>query len=215
MAPRRLPTVLADFARGLQECRQLAADAHLWSLPGPTPGRPLISQKRRDQLAEMAFLRAFMAWECFVEESFILYLIGQLPPRGRPPKRYAFPPNHRTAMDWVVPESRPYARWTNAAEVSGRAERFFEAGRPFSPVLRRNLNTLEEVRIIRNAVAHSSLTTREKFERLVRTKLGTLPPRLNVGGFLGTTAPGSVPPTSFLEQYLAKIDLAAQQIIPH
>jgi hypothetical protein len=162
----------------------------------------------------MAFLRAFLAWEGFVEESFILYLSGQQPPRGRAPNRYAFPPNHRTAMDWVIPEGRPYARWTIPTDVSNRADRFFQAGRPFSPVLRSNLNTLDEVRIIRNAIAHKSLSTREKFEKLVRIKLRTLPPKLNVGGFLGTTAPGTTPPVSFLEHYFAKIDSAAQQIVP-
>ena len=75
-------------------------------------------------------------------------------------------------------------------------------------------NMLDEVRIIRNAIAHRSVSTRQKFETLVRTKLGTLPPGLTVGGFLGTPSPGSTPPVSFLEFYVAKIDLAAQQIVP-
>jgi len=165
-------------------------------------------------MTEMAFLRAFLAWESFVEESFILYLSGQKPPRGRAPNRYAFPPNHKTARDWLIPESRDYAEWSMPTQVSARAERFFGAGRPFVPVLRSNQNALDEVRIIRNAIAHKSVSAREKFGRVVRTKLGTLPPNLSVGGFLGTTAPGSTPPVSFLEFYVAKIDLAAHQIVP-
>jgi len=211
---RRLRTVLVEFLRNLQECRGLSADAYRWASPGAHGARPFVSQRRRDQMTEMAFLRAFLAWESLVEESFILYLSGQKPPSGRAPNRYAFPPNHRTAIDWVVPEGRRYARWTVVAEISQRAERFFQGGRPFAPVLRSNLNMLEEVRIIRNAIAHKSVSTREKFESFARTKLGTLPPNLSVGAFLGTTAPGSFPPISFLEFYVAKIDLAAQQIVP-
>jgi hypothetical protein len=165
-------------------------------------------------MTELAFLRSFLAWETFLEQSFILYLSGQRPPRGRAPHRYAFPPNQRAAMDWVVPEGRPYARWTVATDVSARAERLFQAGRPFAPVLRGNQNVLEDARLIRNAIAHESISVWEKFENSVRTKLGTLPPNLTVGGFLGTIVPTSAPPVSFLEFYLGKIEFAAQQIVP-
>ena len=166
-------------------------------------------------MTEMAFLHAFLAWEVFVEDSFVLYLSGQKPPRGRAPKRYAFPPNQKTAMEWVIPEGRKYARWAFADDVDEKAQRFFRAGRPFTPVFRSNQNMLDEVRIIRDAIAHKSASARNKFEKVARTGfLGTLPPNLTVGGFLGTTKPGSTPPVSFLEFYVAKIDFAAQQIVP-
>src|SRR5208337_1094296 len=160
------------------------------------------------------FLRAFLAWEVFVEESFILYLSGQNPPRGRSPNRFAFPPNLKTAMEWVVPEGRPYAGWTVPAHVTNRAERFFRDGRPFADVLRANQHSLEEARIIRNAIAHKSMSARDKFETLVRTKLGALPPHTTVGSFLGTTVVGMAPPVSFLESYIGHIDLAARRIVP-
>ena len=211
MAQRQLRTVLADFLRSLQECKRLSADAYQWSLPG---AQPHISRTRRDLMTEMAFLRAFLAWEVFVEEAFILYLAGQDPPRGRAPNRYAFPPNLETAREWVVPEGRTYAGWTLPAHVSQRAERFFRHGRPFASVFRGNQHALDEARIIRNAIAHKSLSARDKFETFVRTKLGTLPPTLTVGSFLGTTAPRTVPPVSFLESYIGTIDWAARQIVP-
>lgn len=165
-------------------------------------------------MTEMAFMQAFLAWEMLMEESFILYLVGHEPPRGRPPNRYAFPPDQKTAREWVVPERRGYAEWNDPGEVSGRAQRFFRAGRPFAAVLRSNQNVLEEVRAIRNAIAHRSATARGRFERIVRAKLGVLPPHLSVGGFLGMPVPGRNPPVSFLEVDLARIDLVAQQIIP-
>lgn len=214
MGQRRLRTVLADLLQSLQECKQLAADAYVWSSLG-TPGtHPFILQKRRAYITERAFLHAFSAWESFVEESFILYLVGQAPPGGRAPKRYVFPPNHETAKDWVIPEGRRYTQWTDAEDVRMRAVRFFRDGRPFAPVLRSNQNMLGEVRTIRNAIAHSSVKARQRFEKLVRDKINTLPPNLTVGEFLSTTKPRSTPPASFLEFYIAKIDWAAQQIVP-
>jgi len=214
VAQRKLRTVLADFLQSLQDCRRLADDAYLWSAPGAHGTRPYISLRRRDSIVEMAFLRTFLAWEVFVEESFILYLCGQKPPRGRAPFRHAFPSNLEVAIKWVIPEGRAYARWNVVGDVSQRAERFFRDGRPFAAVLRGNQNVLDETLTIRNAIAHRSTSARLKFENLVRPKLGTLPPKLTVGGFLGTTAPGSSPPVSFLEFYVGKVDLAARQIVP-
>jgi hypothetical protein len=164
-------------------------------------------------MTEMAFLRAFLAWEVFIEESFVLYLLGQSPPRGRAPRRYVFLPNQKMAVDWVA-EGRKYARWTDPAEISSRAERVFYGGRPFAETLRSNQNILSEARTIRNAIAHKSMSARDKFETFVRTKLGTLPHNLTVGSFLGTTAPGTAPPVSFLESYVDKIDSAARRIVP-
>lgn len=205
--------MLAEFLSNLQECKQLAADAHHWFSAGPHGGPPIVSQVRRDQMTEAAFLRAFLSWESFIEESFVLYLSGQRPPRGRAPRRYAYPPTYHMAAEWVVPEGRPYASWANAAGVSTRAERFFKDGRPFAPVLRANLSLFDEARTIRNAIAHKSADARQKFETLVRNKLGTLPPNLTVGSFLGMTAPGSAPPVSFLEHYVSKIDFVARRIV--
>ena len=211
MPQYRLSIVLNGFLQTLQECKQLAADAHTWSLPG---AHPHISTKRRDYITEIAFLRAYQAWEVFVEESFILYLWGNKPPRGRAPARYAFPPSHKTAMEWVIPEGRDYAQWTVAQHVCERAERFFKAGAAFSPVLKGNQSMLDDTRTLRNAIAHKSLAARLKFEKMVRDKLGALPPNLTVAAFLGMTEPASAPPVSFFEYYVGRIDLAARQIVP-
>lgn len=214
MAQRKLHTVLATFTRTVIECRQLAVDAHRWSAPTRRGGGFHLSPKRCDAITELAFLRAFLAWETFLEQSFVLYLAGQKPPRGLAPKRYAFPPDHQTAISWVIPEGRRYARWTVPGEVWARAERFFQGGRPFVRVLRGNQQVLDEAHLIRNAIAHESPSARQTFENVVRNKLGTLPVNVTVGGFLGSTIPGIAPPASFLEFYLGKIESAALQIVP-
>lgn len=213
MASRKLVVVLITFSHTIEDSKQLAADAHSWSLPGAGAAPPLISPQRRDYFAEMAFLRAFSAWETFLEESFLLYLLGYKAPRGRAPHRYAFPPDPTHAMNWLT-DGREYATWTDAGYVGSRAKRFFSAGRPFADVLSRNQNLLREVNTIRNAIAHRSGTARQKFEEVVRQKLGTAPPNLTVGSFLGTTAPRIIPPSSFLEFYISKIEFAARQIVP-
>jgi hypothetical protein len=210
VAPRRLQHVLDDCRKTLRECRLFAADAGKWSLPGSSPH---ISKKKRDWITELAFLRAFLALESFLEESFILYSLGHEPPRGRPPHRFVFPPSRKAADALVKLEGRRHVSWT-ASEVSNRAKMFFRDGRPFVSALSTTQNTLNDARTIRNAIAHESIDAQQSFETLVRSKLGALPAGLSVGGFLSTPIPSSNPSQSFLELYLTRIELVATQIVP-
>lgn len=214
MSRRSLKATFNAFIRTVNEGKHLVADAYSWASPGNHGRRPLISLHRRNSMTEHAFLHSFLAWETFLEESFVLYLAGQKPPRGRAPHRYAFPPNLQVAMEWVVPEGRDYATWTIAMHVANRAQRFFRGGWPYTPVLRSNQSALEELRILRNAIAHASANVQFKFQKVVRDKLGTLPPSLTVGAFLWMTVPRSNPPISFMEHYVGKIEFAARQLVP-
>lgn len=210
MSQHQLGRVLNGFCHTLQDCKRLATDGYQWSLPG---SQPHISKTRAESITGLAFLRACIAWETFLEESFILYLIGRTAPRGRAPRRFAFPPSRGIAEEWVIPEGRRFANW-GEDNVSNRAERFFRGGYPFTPALRNHANTLSEMRTIRNAIAHGSGNCWENFKTLVRNKLTILPPHLTIGSFFNTTITGSTPPQSFLEYYLDILESVARQIIP-
>jgi hypothetical protein len=210
VAQRQLHVVLGEFHRTVKQCRQFADDAHDWSLPA---AGPLISAARRDSIVELAFLRGFLAWESFLEESFILHMLGKQPKRGRPPHRYVMPPNRKAAFS-LTADGRGYAKWEVASEVATRATRFFRDGRPYTAPLRAAQTTLDEARTLRNAVAHRSEAAQRNFDALARNELGgTLPPGLTVGSFLNMTRSASVSPESFLEYYLGTLHLVAGQII--
>lgn len=212
MAARRLVTALTVFSRCLKDARDLADDAHRWSIP-TQPGAPAqISSQRRDTLTEVAFLRAFTGWEIFLEETFLLYLLGHQPPKGRPPRRYGFPPNKEAASEWCT-EGREYAKWS-VGDVRKRADRWFRHGKPFTPALQGQQVRLEQLITIRNAIAHRSSAARGKFETLVRNELQALPPDTTVGSFLTTTRPNSNPPISFMEFYLSEVKRVAENIVP-
>lgn len=214
MAQRQLHVVLGEFRRTVKQCRRFADDAHDWSLPGSGPdGNPLISIARRDSIVELAFLRGFLAWESFLEESFLLHMLGKQPKRGRAPHRYVLPPSRKAALTMTA-EGRDYAKWEVASEVATRATRFFRDGRPYTTPLRGAQSKLDNARMLRNAVAHRSEKAQTTFETLARTELGgALPPGLTVGGFLNMPRPATAPPESFLEHYLAVLQLVAEQIV--
>jgi hypothetical protein len=163
-------------------------------------------------MTELAFLRAGLALEAFLHESFILYSLGRLPPKGRPPHRYALPPNREHLAEWVR-EGRDHASW-DVSGVPGLARRFFKDGGPFLEPLRNNQQALQDAKTIRNAIAHGSEESQERFVNLVRRHLGTAPPNTTPGSFLVTTVPASAPPESFLDFYIAKFELVATLIVP-
>lgn len=213
MPAHKLQTVFNRFSRRLRESKRLANDAYRWSSTKGAGGQPVISARRRDSITELAFLRAFLAWEAFLEHSFLVYLTGQIPARGRAPKRYYFPPSQKLARE-LLADGRDYARWADAGAVGMRATRFFKDGHPFRDALRSSTVALTDANMIRNMIAHESAQARDRFETVVRRELTSLPVNRTAGHFLGLTKPGSTPPTSFLDWYIAKLDGCARQIIP-
>lgn len=212
MPTRKLHVVLREFDSRMRESRRLAKYASQWSVRTGSGGRPFISPSRRDSITELAFLRAFLAWEVFLEKSFLVYLCGEVPAQGRAPKRYYFPPNQSMAMEWLS-EGKDYAKWAHPGDVAARAARHFAHGYPFTYVLESNQGTLKDANTIRNMIAHESVNARTKFERVVRQALGTLPVKSTAGAFLGTTVAKSTPPVSFLEFYVSKLEWCAEHII--
>ena len=207
-----LVSAIRTFTKSLEDARDIAEDAREWSVPKPPATTPLISIRRRDTITETAFLRAFTAWEVFLEETFILYLLGYRAPRGRVPRRYGFPPSRAAASEWCA-DGKEYAKW-NPADVQRRADRWFQHGMPFTPALQGQQHRLNQLITIRNAIAHVSSSAHTKFEGLVRQELTALPPNTTVGNFLLTVKPGTAPPQSFMEFYLGQIEQIASNIVP-
>lgn len=208
MASAGLDSTLRRFQRTVRECQRLADDARRWSAPG---AHPRLTPSRRDSMVELAFLRVFLAWESFLEETFILFVLGNTPTGRRVPIRFVNPPNRPVARE-LVADGRPYAKWT-ADEVRRRSTRFFRGGWPFEPALKASQQALQDLNTVRNAVAHDSEDSWEKFKKLVRRDLKTLPSGLTVGKYLDTVRPGTTPATSFMDHYLATIVLVADAIV--
>jgi hypothetical protein len=209
----------------LTETKQLAADAHIWanldwnSIKLPSEAKPF-SKQHKDLVVQIAFFQSFLEWEQFLEESFILYLLGHHPPKGIPPKCYANPPDRATA-EKMVAEGRRFPDWTVASLVIDRASRFFGDGKPYSDILKLRQTTLEEIKTIRNALAHSSQNSKMKFRKLVLNELGNFPNNMTIGRFLDMTIPSSSSkaknykhPVSYFEFYVDTFLWLAKEIIP-
>ena len=216
MTHNSLKAVLSTLDHRLNRTEKLANAAYRWSTASTTilVYLPKFTAVHRDIVVEAAYLQAFIAWEAFLEESFVLYVCGKRLPRQRNLRCLCTMRTRAQAENFIIPEGKEYAEWTKTTIITDRAIRFFEGGRPYTNVLRPHQSKLDHMRFIRNAIAHASKYSQEKFQEIVRSELKTLPPRLTIGGFLITTKPHSSPPTTFLEDYLSYLRLMSQQIIP-
>lgn len=212
MAAPKLVSALVAFSRTLDEARRLAIDAQKWAIAKKPGARPQITAQRRDLFIEVAFLRAFTGWEVFLEDTFLLYLVGHKAPRATRPVRCGFPADRAAASEWCT-DGKDYTKW-NVSDVQRRADRWLRGGNPYTPVFQGQQTNMNKLVTIRNAIAHDSSNAKGRFETLVRDELGALPPRTSVGSFLITTVPNSAPPVSFMEAYLDKLELAAERIVP-
>ena len=213
MAHRKLDLVKEDLRRSLNKSEKLAFVALGWNRAGLIHNVPRFTNDHLEMVVSLAFLSGFLAWEKFLEESFILYLMGKSAPNGYAPIRHVFPRDRDHANEFCKGD-RKFSAWDDVNFVTTRSDQFFLDGRPFSDSLRTVLNLLNNMKTIRNAIAHQSTASQDKFENFVRHELGHFPHRTNPGNFLLINIVGSIPPSSYLEFFFGTLLLTALKIVP-
>ena len=210
----RLDLVLADLIQRMNEARELVAMAsQLPTIPNQHVNPPF-RVKHTEQIISLAFLSGFLAWEKFVEESFILYTLGKRSPKGYSPHLFISPRNREHAIKFAKGDRR-FPLWNDYDFIIDRSRHFFKDGRPYIPTYRLIRNHLLEMKTVRNAIAHSSNESQEKFKTLVRDKLRHYPRGLSPGGFLVSLIPKTNPPNSFFSSYFDTLVWAAERIVPN
>ena len=213
MANRTPRTLLADSVREFEGAIQLTARASVWQSHLQHYHAARFKKEHFAQIVELAFMKSFLTWEAFLEEAFILYLLGKKSPNGYAPLRHAIPTNRQHAVELLASDAR-YTDWTAASRVVSRATRFFKGGRPFVNVIRPQTNLLDNLKTIRNALSHESEEAAEKFATFVRNELTYFPPSMIPGTFLVTLKPHHAPPKTYLQFYVENFRSMAEAIIP-
>jgi hypothetical protein len=178
--------------------------------------KPELSSANIYLVLELTFLKIFIAWEQFLESSFIGYMLGGSTSRGPRITRYVYPADKDHALRILCGPGKEYTRWTSVNEIIARSELFFKKGKPFKGALSSRESTINEMQTIRNCLAHMSSDSFKKFKNLVRNKLrgGYFPSGTTPGKFLYTKNRLSSPKVTFLEYYANILNDAAKEIIP-
>lgn len=163
-------------------------------------------------ITELAFLRIFIAWENFLEASFIRYLVGARSPSKYRPRRLISPRNMSHALD-ILSSDREIINWNSASLVILRAERCFREGEPYKNAIQAATLDLNDMNTIRNRIAHKSKISKDKFNSFIRRKFGHGRRGMTPGRFL-LTALNANTTDNFIDYYVDIMRTASRIIIP-
>jgi len=200
--PASLSHVLVDFQSGIDSSVNLISAVKNLG----------INRIQLEIITELAFLRVFIAWENFLEGSFIRYSIGASSPSAYKPVVLASPQNLGHALD-LISSGRDYVPWNSASEVIKRSVMYFQNGEPYRRALEPAIVDLNDMNTIRNRIVHKSTKSKDQFNHFIRRKYGHGISGMTPGRFLLAPAINSVQNT-FLQYYLEVLGAASNLIVP-
>jgi len=211
---RQMPGLETDFHRRVAEAMRLAEIGEIArseAISGSQTRRSL-HHSRIELLYEMAFLRIFVGWEAFLEQTFLRYLCGYSSKIGTAviSAGASFSPTLARAEAAVL-GGRDYVLWHNPSKVVQRSQRFFSRS-PIETVLLSNTARLEALAIVRHRIAHSQNDARQKFDTATMTIAGRRYRGSRAGAFLRDWDVSATPSVRWLEQLGHELQSIAGQI---
>lgn len=142
----------------------------------------LTSRVWSERLNELRFVRATLAWEDFLEQSFICYLRGCRSILGQ---SYALVSSAATslasAQAMAIGSNNHFGKWLNESWTISRANAVFQGIHPYHPLAS---PTFPVIRKIRNRIVHRSDNVRNEFRTVIINVYGTQRPGVTPGRLL-------------------------------
>jgi len=174
-------------------------------------GNYMLSQNQREFITDSAYLRLFIAWETFLENSFIKYMLGEPSILGNVITRYVQPLNERHANSLLI-GTQKYVDWSNPEIIKRLCNLYFSPGNPFDTYVSSIFADLFDLKTIRNAAAHLTSSTRQQLDSLGTRKLQRPCNNLKVSDLIFAVDPNSTNNETILTTYLDKLDISAEGI---
>ncbi len=174
-------------------------------------GNYTLPQNQREFVTDSAYLKLFIAWETFLEKSFIKYMLGEPSILGRVITRYVQPLDERHANSLLI-GTQKYVDWSNPEIVKRLCNLHFAPGNPYDTFLSSMMTDLFDLKTIRNAAAHLTSTTQPQLDSLGERKLKRPCKNLKVSDFIFAVDPDSSINETILTIYLNKLDISAEGI---
>lgn len=195
---------LADFQVSVAQCDSLIASAHAVVAGGAFR----FTERDREQITVAAFLNMFIAWEEFVEASIGDFMMGEATISGSNPVRYVVPPSRDHSERMVIHMNR-YFDYASHENVKKLARLFFDGGYPFDTPINSLTQELSDLKIMRNACAHMSSTTKAALEGLGLRIFGSPKAGITVYQMLTADDPRTNPRVTVYASYRDKLLVAA------
>lgn len=206
-----MPDLRGDLISQLGESLDLvrAAEAASASMPAGSQLRRDFGAYKLHLIHELAFLRIFLAWEEFLEETFVRYMCGysaQGTVENLSGGRFATITSARQALYG----GRQYILWHDPTRNAQRCAQFVAGGR-HEVAMHVWQPRLEHFAAIRHRVAHSQEDARVKFDQAAIRLAQRRYPRSRPGRLLRDWST-SVPPVRYLTVFARDFRTIASQI---
>jgi len=130
-----------------------------------------------------ALLWYYVGLERTIQEVFMGLLMGRLTV-SRPSVRSLVTIRSESVAREVVRGNRPFVDWLPYSLTQQRAEAFFSRGEPFCALTAQEIQRLEDIRVIRNALAHGGEHAITQFQRRFTIGLPLPPDQRRPAGYL-------------------------------
>ena len=212
--PRAMPPLADQFAQQVDKALSIAEIGERIRISSP---RGSVAWKelhpaRLEVLYEIAYLRIFILWESFLEESFLWYLCGYSTVVGL---ANLINPPHKTlaAARTAMLGGRDYVSWSQPTRVERLCRSFISNGL-HELVVRSNRARLEWFALIRNRVAHGSPHSKIQFDTSTMGLVGRRYPGASAGRFLRDWVLGVLPIERWLQNIATELKNLTAQIVP-
>lgn len=158
---------------------------------------------------EYAFLKVFVGWEKFIQDSFVSYIIGKRI-KGHYYKTYLKNITEPHALE-LLSGTLPYPDWTKFEDIYKLAKLFFVDHEAFTLPFKEIEAIFTEIKKIRNVIVHMSSSAIDKFQGLLRANLPSYNINMKAGEFLNMQRARR---KTFIEYYVSYLETAASKIIP-
>ena len=198
---------LVDRAVGLAQAGEVLFNAY----PTSSLVREELTLHRLEALYEMAFLRIFLSWESFLEESFLRYLCGYNTKTGITPSLTG--PSAKTLSDasLTLLDGAPFISWTRPNAIVTRCQKFVTSGSHENVILSSTAR-LNDFADVRNRIAHRSTFARDAFEDATTRLAGRRYRGNSAGRFLRDAVPTSAPQERWLNSIGTELKNLSSQI---
>lgn len=174
-------------------------------------GNYILPQNQRNFITDSAYLKLFIAWETFLESSFLKYMLGELSVLGRTVVRYVNPRDEKHANSILI-GTQKYVDWSNPDIVKRLSNLYFDVGNPIDTFIGSIHTDLMDLKTVRNAAAHLTSTTGHQLDGLASRKLSGTYSNIKVSDYIFAVDPSSPTGDTILTNYMTILDVAAEGI---
>lgn len=175
-------------------------------------GSKSLDAKYQYMISEVVMLRLFSILESTIAEVAFKLACGALYRNGNAPLVHRPCKSMQDASSNMLTFSRRkplmYHRWTKSSFIKDSIEHILNLSDSFYSNIQIHGNLINEMRIVRNHIAHKSNSTRQDYNQLLQQLYGGNP-KLNVGTFLTSTSRHARPN---IDKYIASTTIILNDI---